>query len=143
MPDDAAYVAELRDVAERAVTAWPLDVATIELISLSENAVFRIDATDGARYALRIHRPGYNSLPELESELLWTEALREAGIDVSAAVRTDDAQRDRTGDSLQREWQQPARFVESEREGRRWNDDGDLVGPKAETDVRKRQGFAK
>ncbi|HJM76417.1 MAG TPA: phosphotransferase [Dehalococcoidia bacterium] len=90
MPDDAAYVAELRDVAERAVTAWPLDVATIELISLSENAVFRIDATDGARYALRIHRPGYNSLPELESELLWTEALREAGIDVSAAVRTDD-----------------------------------------------------
>ena len=90
MPGDAAYVAELRDAAERAVAAWPISVETIELVSLSENAVFRVDATEGARYALRIHRPGYNSLPELESELLWTEALREQGIDVPAAVRTDD-----------------------------------------------------
>ena len=90
MPEDAAYLAELRDAAERAVSAWSINLAAIELVSLSENAVFRVDATDGARYALRIHRPGYSSLPELESELLWTEALGEAGIDVPAAVRTPD-----------------------------------------------------
>ena len=90
MPGDSAYPAQLQDAAERAVTAWPLDVATIELVSLSENAVFRVDATDGTRYALRIHRPGYSSLPELDSELIWTEALREAGVDVPIAVRTTD-----------------------------------------------------
>lgn len=90
MPEDAAYLAELRDAAERAVSAWSINLAAIELVSLSENAVFRVDATDGARYALRIHRPGYSSLPELESELIWTEALGEAGIDVPAAVRTPD-----------------------------------------------------
>jgi Ser/Thr protein kinase RdoA (MazF antagonist) len=90
VPEDAQHVAELRDAAARAVTAWPLDVATTELVSLSENAVFRVDATDGARYALRIHRPGYNSLPELESELLWIEALRAEGISVPAPVRSAD-----------------------------------------------------
>ena len=91
MPGDVEYRAELQDAAERAVAAWPIEVAAIELVSLSENAVFRVDGADGARYALRIHRPGYNSLPELESELLWTEALREAGIDVPAAVRAADS----------------------------------------------------
>ena len=83
-------MAELGEAAERAVAAWPIKLAAIELVSLSENAVFRVDGSDCARYALRIHRPGYNSLPELESELLWTEALREAGIDVPATVRAAD-----------------------------------------------------
>ena len=63
MPEDAAYLAELGEAAERAVAAWPIKLAAIELVSLSENAVFRVDGSDCARYALRIHRPGYNSLP--------------------------------------------------------------------------------
>jgi Ser/Thr protein kinase RdoA (MazF antagonist) len=60
----------------------------MELVSRSENTVFRLDMPDGRRFALRIHRPGYHTLPELESELLWTQALNEAGIRVPVGVRT-------------------------------------------------------
>jgi Ser/Thr protein kinase RdoA (MazF antagonist) len=80
--------ADLLAAAERAVQAWPIDPVQIELASLSENAVFRVDTSDGQSYALRIHRPGYNTLPELESELAWTDALRAAGIDLPTAIRT-------------------------------------------------------
>ena len=37
---------------------------------------------------LRIHRPGYHSLAELESEQIWTRALSDAGISVSVGVPT-------------------------------------------------------
>ena len=43
---------------------------------------------DGRQFALRIHRPGYHTLPELESELIWTQALNDAGIHVPVGVRT-------------------------------------------------------
>jgi len=41
--------------------------------------VFRVDSEDGRAYALRVHRPGYHTLAELESEPHWTAALNEAG----------------------------------------------------------------
>ncbi len=79
---------ELLAAAHQAVEAWPIDPTHIELASLSENAVFRVDATNERSYALRIHRPGYNTLQELESELVWTDALGAAGIGVPTAIRT-------------------------------------------------------
>ena len=78
--------------AERAVTAWPIDVQALSLVALSENAVFRVDARDGRSYALRIHRAGYNTRQEMESELVWTSALRGAGIAAPRPVRTRDGQ---------------------------------------------------
>ncbi|MCY3571703.1 MAG: phosphotransferase [Chloroflexi bacterium] len=79
---------DLRAIAERSLPHWGLKPDQIELVSQSENSVFRLDMSDGQRYALRIHRPGYHTLPELESELLWTQALNEAGIRVPVGVRT-------------------------------------------------------
>ncbi len=46
------------------------------LINLSENHTFRIDRADGARFILRVHRPGYQSPASIRSELEWLEALR-------------------------------------------------------------------
>ncbi|WP_127142725.1 phosphotransferase enzyme family protein [Pelagibacterium montanilacus] len=46
------------------------------LVNLSENHTFRIDAPNGARSILRVHRPGYHSLAGIRSELEWMEALR-------------------------------------------------------------------
>ncbi len=82
--------AELRTIAERALPYWGLKPEAIELVSRSENTVYRLDMPSGNRYALRIHRPGYHTLPELESELLWTQALNDAGISVPVGVRTLD-----------------------------------------------------
>ena len=39
---------------------------------------------------LRIHRSWYHTLDKLNSELVWTTALREAGVDVPEAVYTPD-----------------------------------------------------
>ena len=80
--------ADLHAIAEQSLPHWGLRPDQIELVSRSENTVFRLDMPDGQRYALRIHRPGYHTLPELESELLWTQALNDAGIRVPVGVRT-------------------------------------------------------
>ncbi|MCP4005572.1 MAG: phosphotransferase [bacterium] len=82
-PDELIHV-----VAEHALQEWELPAAEIELVSRSENVVFRVDAKDGQVYALRVHRPGYHSLAELESEPMWTTALNEAGIGAPVAERT-------------------------------------------------------
>ena len=80
--------AELRALAVRALPHWGLEAARIELVSRSENTVFRLDLPNGAAFALRIHRPGYHTLAELESELLWTQALNDAGIHAPVGRRT-------------------------------------------------------
>ncbi len=66
----------------QALRQWELEPTTVEQISQSENIVFRVDAEDGSRYALRLHRPGYHSYQGLISEQLWTAALKDAGVDV-------------------------------------------------------------
>ena len=79
---------DLYAIAERSLPHWGLKPDAIELVSRSENTVFRLDMADGRQFALRIHRPGYHTLPELESELIWTQALNDAGIHVPVGVRT-------------------------------------------------------
>jgi len=76
--------------ARRALAHWDVSVREIVRVSRSENVVFRVDGTDGERYVLRLHRPDYHTLAELESEQSWTAALMEAGIDVPVPVRTRD-----------------------------------------------------
>lgn len=80
----------LRAVAERALTEWDLQGPRLELISISENTVFRVDTDAGQTYALRIHRPGYHTLAELISEQQWTAALNRAGIGVPVPLMTRD-----------------------------------------------------
>lgn len=46
----------------------------LRLLSLSENATYLVDDDDPI--VLRVHRPGYNSLPAIQSELAWMKALR-------------------------------------------------------------------
>ena len=82
-PDDV-----IRAVADLALEEWNLSVAKIELVSRSENVVFRVDSEADRSYALRVHRPGYHTLAELESEPLWTAALNEAGIGAPVAEPT-------------------------------------------------------
>ena len=83
--DDAGGKIGLADLA---LQQWDLSVAKIELVSRSENVVFRVDSEAGQSYALRVHRPGYHTLAELESEALWTAALNEAGIGAPVAEPT-------------------------------------------------------
>ena len=60
----------------RALSHWGYEDAKTKLLSLSENAVFRVEATDGSVWVLRLHRPGYRSAEQVESEMAWLDAVR-------------------------------------------------------------------
>ena len=63
-------LAVLLEVAQRAVGHYDLPTgSTATLLNLSENATYRIDAPDGRRWALRLHREGYQSETAIASEL--------------------------------------------------------------------------
>ena len=79
----------LRALAGKALQEWEFEEARLHPIGISENASFRVD-TPGKRYVLRIHRPGYHTFAELESEHVWTGALLKAGVDVPVPARTPD-----------------------------------------------------
>jgi Ser/Thr protein kinase RdoA (MazF antagonist) len=77
--------------ARQALKSFPVEPGSLELVSLSENATFRVtDARDGSDYVLRLHRPGYHNLAELKSERMWTKALAGAGIGVPIGLSARD-----------------------------------------------------
>ncbi len=85
MPDPDAV---LEAVVGRALPHWELEVSAISFVSARENVVYRVDTVDGGSYALRIHRPGYHTLAELEAENSWTTALSDAAIATPRPVPT-------------------------------------------------------
>ena len=58
------------------------------LIKDRENTVYEIALPGGDRAALRLHRPGYQSVAAIRSELWWTARLAEAGVPVPRPVPT-------------------------------------------------------
>jgi Ser/Thr protein kinase RdoA (MazF antagonist) len=79
---------QLHAIAKQALEHWSLQVTSLTLASQSENTVFRVETADQGTFALRLHRPGYHSLPELESEQIWTRALADGGIAIPKVERT-------------------------------------------------------
>lgn len=73
-----AFVETLRTGAQNLLHEWGLSPATrVRLLTVSENATFRADDPEGsAPVVIRVHRPGYHSRAEIESELAWITALR-------------------------------------------------------------------
>src|ERR1019366_4890725 len=49
--------------------------ATITLLNVSENATYLVEDPDQGPSILRVHRLGYHTRPEIESELAWMDAL--------------------------------------------------------------------
>src|SRR5258708_7094615 len=75
--------------AREALAGFGVEPSALEQAARSENITFKVEAPGGP-YALRLHRPGYNSLLELISERVWTRALSEAGFAVPVGVRASD-----------------------------------------------------
>jgi len=73
-------------LARAALKSWGLEARALDLLKYRENAVFRVSASDGRQYALRVHRAGYHSDAELHSELAWMRALLADGFDVPELV---------------------------------------------------------
>ena len=86
--ESAAFLDEMQALALTALRGWDLEVANLAPIKVRENAVFRIDLADGGRAVLRVHRSGYHSDAELNSEFIWMRALETAGIPVPRVIRS-------------------------------------------------------
>lgn len=65
---------------------------SVELLSHSENVVLALDLGAGRRAALRLHRPGYNTMDQLRSEVAWVTSLGRFGLPVPTALPTEDGQ---------------------------------------------------
>ena len=77
-------LAVLLELAQRALGHYDLPAgSTVALWNLSENATYRIEAPDGQRWALRIHREGYQSRAAIASELAWAMDLRRTGVAIT------------------------------------------------------------
>ena len=90
MADRAAAAAPFLPAAWQALAAFPVAARDVEPVCLSENATFKVTDTGGRALALRLHRPGYHTRAELESERDWTTALNEAGVAAPKGLRTRD-----------------------------------------------------
>ncbi len=79
--------------ALKVLDSFPVEAENVELITHSENVTFRVSVRGSdTDVVLRLHRPGYNSIEELNSERIWTRALKEAGISVQDSLLTCQGQ---------------------------------------------------
>jgi Ser/Thr protein kinase RdoA (MazF antagonist) len=77
--------------ARAALNSFPIEAEDLALVSLSENVTFKVtDGRDGRTYVLRLHRPGYHTLDELQSERAWIRALAVAGVEVPKPLAARD-----------------------------------------------------
>jgi Ser/Thr protein kinase RdoA (MazF antagonist) len=76
--------------ARQALDQFPIKPVDVSLLARAENVTFKVVDDEGNLYALRLHRPAYHTLEELQSERLWTKALLQAGIHVPEPITTGD-----------------------------------------------------
>lgn len=75
-----------QQLAEKVLPEWGLQEATLSMIKMRENAVFKVESKEKGKLVLRIHRADYHSDAALRSELQWISALSEAGIETPAVI---------------------------------------------------------
>ncbi len=89
MADETA--APYETAARTALQEFGIGSARLQLVGISENVTFRADDDrSGQAYVLRLHRPGYHTAAELDSERVWLAALRDFGISVPTPVGAPD-----------------------------------------------------
>lgn len=72
--------------------AWGLaSESKMRLLAISENATYLVEDSSGKKQVMRVQRPGYHTLAEIESELDWIRALRNSGsVNTPAPIATLD-----------------------------------------------------
>lgn len=86
---DSAVADKYMPSALEALKAFPITPGKVVLAWHSENITFRVtDKKTKSDYVLRLHRPGYHTLGELNSERAWTTALADAGVATQSPLLT-------------------------------------------------------
>ncbi len=79
-----AQILRLRKAAAAGVAARGL-TGKLEFIQHGENTTYRLKTGDG-HFLVRIHRSGYQSTQRIRSELVWLNAMHDAGLRVPQPV---------------------------------------------------------
>ena len=83
------------ELASAALARYPADAsARLEFVRHGENTTYRVLRGEGD-WALRLARPGYQSVDAIRSEIRWMQSLNEAGVATPAVIPGRD------GDILQ------------------------------------------
>lgn len=126
----AELLTHLERLAAASLSLWDIpEGAKARLINVSENATYLVEAPNGWKAILRIHREEYHTRRAIECELAWIAALKEA-----RAVITPDSYTGRNGEVIQQGRIEPLKnprymvlfeFVA----GTQPDESGDLAGP--------------
>ncbi|MCA0456322.1 MAG: phosphotransferase [Chloroflexi bacterium] len=68
-------VAHLTAAARLVLPRYGLNRAEITLLSYLNNIVFKVTASSGQHFVLRMHRPGHKRIEWIESEVLWLSII--------------------------------------------------------------------
>src|SRR4051794_40957316 len=94
MATQAAEQHQLDRLAREAIAHWGFAPgSSVGLINVSENSTYRVEDPAGRCAAVRVHRLGYHVAGEVESELVWIDALRGEGIATPLPLRALDGRR--------------------------------------------------
>jgi len=101
MPDSATsydvMIERLGVLANQSLGLWDLpEGATARLINVSENATYLVEAPNGFKSILRVHREDYHTRNAISCEHAWSKALDEEG-----GVHTPDILPGRDGSGIQ------------------------------------------
>ncbi len=66
-----ALVRRFRELAEIAITQYPIKVQSIDLIKYNANAIFKVTDTQKKKYILRIHPHQYHTPQAIHEEIKW------------------------------------------------------------------------
>ena len=96
MPLDE-LLGHLEVLANQSLHLWDLpEGARARLINVSENATYLVEAPNGFRAVLRIHRENYHSHRAIECELMWARDMKDRG-----GVVTPGVYPGKNGDAIQ------------------------------------------
>lgn len=88
-PDDPLPAEIVREAVSRYSLAAD---ARVTFVRHGENTTYRLEAA-GRQFALRINRPGYQTVAAIRSELAWMDSLRESGVPTPPAHAGPDGER--------------------------------------------------
>ncbi len=86
-------ILRLRKLCIKALEDYPIDVARVRYLTTESTTMYRVDATDGQKYVIRLYSHADSSLAENRTEMYWLAALaRDTDLRVVEPVARKDGE---------------------------------------------------
>ena len=65
----------LHTLAQTALAQYDIKATSLDMLGDATNTIFQVDTLSGDKYALRICTPGWRTISDIQSEIIWLQAL--------------------------------------------------------------------